>query len=59
MEFFQAFSFVIKYKDGSQNHAADKLSHWHSLLSTMQVKVVGFEVLKKLCEGDIDFGHIW
>ena len=59
MEFLQAFSFVIKHKAGSQNQVADALSCRHSLLSTMQVNIIGFEVKKELYEEDIFFKSIW
>nr|CAD1832771.1 unnamed protein product [Ananas comosus var. bracteatus] len=39
-----------------QNKVADALSRRHTLLSTMQVQVLGFEVLKELYEDDSYFG---
>lgn len=59
VEFLQAYSFVIKHKTGSQNQVADALSRRHILLSTLQVSVVGFEILKILYKGDAYFGAIW
>ncbi|XXG79359.1 hypothetical protein AAC387_Pa09g0449 [Persea americana] len=59
VEFLQAYHFHIKHKSGSQNIVADALSRRHSLLSTMQVKVVGFEVLKELYKDDPFFGKVW
>jgi hypothetical protein len=38
---------------------ANALSRRHSLLSTMQVQVLGFEVLKELYKNDPDFGNMW
>lgn len=59
VEFLQAFNFVSKHKAGSRNQVGGTLSQRYSLHSTMHVKVVGFEVLKELYEGDHDFGQIW
>jgi hypothetical protein len=38
---------------------ADALSRRHSLLSIMEVQVLGFEVLKELYKNDLDFGNVW
>ena len=59
MEFLQAYNFTIKHKAGVQNVVADALSRKHSLLSTMEVKMVGFEILKELYAADPYFGSIW
>ena len=37
----------------------DALSRRNSLLSTMKVQVLGFEVLKELYKNDLDFGNVW
>ena len=37
----------------------DTLSRRHSLLHTMEVQVLGFEVLKELYNDDPDFGNVW
>jgi hypothetical protein len=54
----QAYSFSIKHKSGKLNQVADALSRRHSLLNTMQVQVLGFEVVKE-DKDDPDFGNIW
>ena len=59
VEFLQAYNFTIKHKSGAQNVVADALSRKHSLLSSMQVKVVGLEILKELYKDDSFFGRIW
>ncbi|XP_056694837.1 uncharacterized protein [Spinacia oleracea] len=56
-EFLSPFHFVLKHKSGTQNKVADGLSRRHALLSTLQVKVIGFEVLKDLYEDDEDLGE--
>ncbi|GKV36628.1 hypothetical protein SLEP1_g44736 [Rubroshorea leprosula] len=58
-EFLQAYPFFLKYKSGVQNCVADALSHRHALLTSLQMKVTGFEVIKELYEDDPDFSNIW
>lgn len=57
VKFLQAFTFVIRYKVGVQSQVVDALSQRHSLL-TMQIQVLGFEVLKELYRDDPYFGNI-
>ena len=59
MEFLQVFSFAIKHTAGALNKVADALSRRHSLLSTMQVRVLGFDYFKDLYADDPSFGDIW
>ena len=59
VEFLQAYNFTIKHKAGVHNVVADALSRRHALVTSMQVQVVGFDVLKELYEKDADFGQIW
>ncbi|GKV03596.1 hypothetical protein SLEP1_g15871 [Rubroshorea leprosula] len=58
-EFLQAYPFILKYKSGVQNRVADALSRRHALLTSLQMKVIGFEVIKELYEDDPDFSNIW
>jgi hypothetical protein len=58
VEFLQGYTFHIKHKSGASNQVADALSRQHSLLSTMKVNVLGFEVIKELYVDDEFFGKI-
>ena len=58
VEFLQAYNLTIKHKVGVHNVVADALSRKHSLLTSMQVKVVGYEMVKELYEKDVVFGEI-
>ena len=59
VEFLQAYNFIIKHKAGVHNVVTNALSRKHALVTSMQVQVVGFDVLKELYEEDADFGEIW
>ncbi|GKU97098.1 hypothetical protein SLEP1_g10278 [Rubroshorea leprosula] len=41
------------------NCVANALSRRHALLTFLQMKVIGFEVIKELYEDDPDFSNIW
>ncbi|GKV14200.1 hypothetical protein SLEP1_g25103 [Rubroshorea leprosula] len=58
-EFLQAYPFLLKYKSGVQNRVVDALSRRHALLTSLQMKVARFEVIKELYEDDPDFSNIW
>ncbi|GKB82700.1 RNA-directed DNA polymerase, partial [Tanacetum coccineum] len=55
VEFIQAFSFIIRHKAGSNNQVADALSRRHSLITTMQIRVQGFDSFRGLYCDDPDF----
>ncbi|GJU89629.1 RNA-directed DNA polymerase [Tanacetum coccineum] len=59
VEFIKAFSFVIRHKVGSDNQVADALSRRHSLITTMQIRVQGFDLFRGLYCDDPDFREIW
>jgi hypothetical protein len=56
--FVQQFSFTIKHKLGALNKVAGPLSRKTSLLTTMKLKVIGFELLKDSLSIDPFFGPI-
>jgi RNase H-like domain found in reverse transcriptase/Integrase zinc binding domain len=58
VEFFQGYTFHIKHKSDASNQVADTLSRHHSLLSTMKVNVLWFEVIKELYADDDFFAKI-
>ncbi|GKB53307.1 RNA-directed DNA polymerase [Tanacetum coccineum] len=59
VEFIQAFSFVIRHKVGSNNQVVDALSHRHSLITTIQIRVLGFDSFRGLYCDDPDFRETW
>ncbi|OMP00001.1 reverse transcriptase [Corchorus capsularis] len=59
VELLQSFSFSIKHKVGAQNVVADALSRKFTLLTSLQLQVVGFEAIRELYEHDEDFGDAW
>ena len=58
VEFLQSFDFVAKYKAGKANIVADALSRKHSLLTTVDSKVLGFELIKEYYDKDNDFSTV-
>ncbi|GKC34134.1 RNA-directed DNA polymerase [Tanacetum coccineum] len=59
VEFIQAFSFVIRHKVGSNNQVSDALGRRHSLITTMQIRVQGFDSFRGLYCDDPNFMEIW
>nr|GEU94551.1 retrovirus-related Pol polyprotein from transposon TNT 1-94 [Tanacetum cinerariifolium] len=52
-------SFVIRHKVGLDNQVADALSRRHSLITTMQIRVQGFDSFCGLYCDDLNFREIW
>ena len=59
VEYLQSFTFVIKHKSGVTNRVVDALSRRHSLLTEMQVELLGFDEMKELYDTDPDFSKAW
>ncbi|GKB87496.1 putative unclassified retrotransposon protein [Tanacetum coccineum] len=59
VKFLQAFNFTIKHKSGKLNKGTDALSRRYSLLTSLQPKVLGFELLQNEYPLDPDFGDIY
>ena len=59
VEYLQSYTFVLKHKASSENHAADALSRRVTLLFTSQIEVLGFERIKEEYKECPDFGNIF
>lgn len=59
VKFLEQFPYVIKHKKGKGNIVADALSRRHFLLSMLETKMIGFDCLKEIYEGDDTFGEIF
>jgi len=59
VEFIQAYTFVLKYRAGTENRVADALSRRSMLLNSVSTEVVGFERLKEEYPTCPDFGDIY
>ncbi|XP_071933924.1 uncharacterized protein [Coffea arabica] len=57
--FIDSFPFVIKYKAEKSNVVADALSRRYTLITTLDAKLLGFELTKDAYTNDPDFGAIF
>ena len=57
--FIEMFPYVIKYKIGKTNVVADALWRRHSLLTQLDARLLGFELVKELYFNDLDFSDIY
>jgi hypothetical protein len=48
VNFIEILSYVISYKQGKNNVVADTLSIWYVHISTLNMKLLGFEYVKNL-----------
>ncbi|XP_019082698.1 PREDICTED: uncharacterized protein LOC104704959 [Camelina sativa] len=59
LEFIETFPYVIKYKKGKENVVADALSRRHTLITTMDARILGFEHIKDAYGLDPDFAECY
>lgn len=59
VEFLEQFPYVIKHKKGKANVVADALSRRHSLITTLQTRLLGFDHVKQLYALDDDFASLF
>ena len=59
VEFMETFPYVIKHKKGKENVVADALSRRYTLISRLDVSLLGFAFIKLLYEKDPYFGSIY
>jgi len=59
VEYLQSFHFVIHHKSGQMNKGADALLRRYLLLSVLETKVPGFEIIKDLYSNDADLKDIY
>jgi hypothetical protein len=55
VEFIQKFTFFIKHIYGTSNKVVDALSRKCLILQEFHVKTLGFDSLKEMYRGDLDF----
>jgi hypothetical protein len=58
VEFIDSFSYVIKHKKGKQNVIADALSRRYTLLTQLDYKIFGLEIIKDQYMHDVDFKDV-
>src|SRR2546429_785845 len=59
IEKIEKFPYVIKYKQGKENVVADALSRRYTLINLLSSKLLGFECIKDIYVGDVDFGNVY
>ena len=59
VEYLQSFHFMIHHKSGQMNKGTDALSRIYLLLSVLEPKVLGFEVIKGMYSNDEDLKEIF
>ena len=57
VEFIEMLSYVIRYKQGTENIVANALSRRYVMLFTLEAKLLGFKQIKELYATDHDLGE--
>src|SRR5438105_6566077 len=55
VEFIESFPYIIKYKKGKDNVIADALSKRYTMLSQLDCRIFGLELIKGQYAGGVDF----
>ncbi|RDX75477.1 Retrovirus-related Pol polyprotein from transposon 17.6, partial [Mucuna pruriens] len=55
LEFIEMFTYVIKYKKAKENIVVNVLSRGYMLLTSLQTKLLGLEIIKDLHVNDSDY----
>jgi hypothetical protein len=59
VDYMHNFTFLIKHISGTANKVVDALSRKCLLLQEFRVKTLGFENLRDMYAGDVDFGEAY
>jgi hypothetical protein len=58
VEFIESFPYVIKHKKGKKNVITDALSRRYALLTQLDYKIFGLEIIKDQYVHDVDFKDV-
>jgi hypothetical protein len=58
VEFIESFPYIIKHKKGKENIIADALSRRYALLTQLDYKIFGLEIIKDQYVHDADFKDV-
>jgi hypothetical protein len=58
VEFIESFSYVTKHKKGKENIIVDALSRRYALLTQLDYKIFGLEIIKDQYVHDVDFKDV-
>jgi hypothetical protein len=55
VEFIESFPYIIKHRNGKDNVIADALSHSYTMLSNLDFKIFGLQIVKDQYVDNADF----